>query len=400
MSVSDQRRAARPEDTGCPVAHHDPEGYRRVGSFAAARTVLRARSSTRQAGFTAEHIPEWLFSKRPILIGDGPHHDEQRRRVARFFAPAVVDTRYSALIEQEVERSLTIATDQGEMLVDRHALHVAVAITASIVGLTHAPVTALASRLERFFRQPPLDRTRADLGRTRRDWMQAAVNGLGPLAGFYRRDVAPAVRARRRAPREDVISHLLQQGYQRADLLAECLTYGTAGMVTTREFMTMAAWHVLDDAGLRRRYAQAGPEERERILAEIIRLEPPVGHLYRRMTSDLALDDDAGCPAGTLRDGDLVDLNVRQINTDADVVGGSSLQLDPERSLTPGVPATGLSFGDGAHRCPGQHLALRETDAFVHRLAVGSWTIVEQPRLSWDQLIEGYRLRGLRLRPS
>lgn len=399
MSAPDQRRAARPEDIGCPVSQHEPEGYRRVGSFVAARMVLRARGSTRQAGFTAEYIPEWLFSKRPILIGDGPHHDDQRRRVARFFAPAVVDARYSALIEQEVERSLTIATQEGKMLVDRHALHVAVAITASIVGLTHAPVTALASRLERFFRQPPLDRTRADLGRTRRDWMQAAVNGLGPLAGFYLRDVAPAVRARRRAPREDVISHLLQQGYQRADLLAECLTYGTAGMVTTREFMTMAAWHVLDDARLRRRYAQAGREERDRILAEIIRLEPPVGHLYRRMTNDLALDD-AGCPGATLREGDLVDLNVRQINTDAHVVGPRSLQVHPEREMSPGAPTTGLSFGDGAHRCPGQHLALRETDAFVHRLAAGTWTIVEQPRLSWDQLIEGYRLRGLRLRPS
>ena len=49
-----------------------------------------------------------------------------------------------------------------------------------------------------------------------------------------------AVRSRRRNPRRDIISHLLEQGYNQADILVECVTYGTAGMVTTREFITMA----------------------------------------------------------------------------------------------------------------------------------------------------------------
>ncbi|NNV10194.1 cytochrome P450, partial [Geobacillus sp. MMMUD3] len=83
-------------------ARADPApGYHRIRSFAAAREILRARRFTVQAGFTAERIPRGWFSRHPILISDGPAHDEQRRALARFFAPSVVDERYGADIEAQ-----------------------------------------------------------------------------------------------------------------------------------------------------------------------------------------------------------------------------------------------------------------------------------------------------------
>ena len=58
----------------------------------------------------------------------------------------------------------------------------------------------------------------------------------------------------------------------------------------------------------------------------------------------------------------------------------------------------GLSFGFGAHGCPGQPLALRETDALLYRLLALDVTKAAEPVISWDDLIEGYKVRGLTLR--
>jgi cytochrome P450 len=225
--------------------------------------------------------------------------------------------------------------------------------------------------------------------------MAAAANGLGPLVGLFIFDVLPAVRSRTKQPRQDVISHLIDEGYNLADILVECVTYGTAGMVTTREFITMACWHVLDDDALRQRYVTANEDERLSILSEIIRLEPPVGHLYRRVTDEFTVQDRG--EDHRLRPGDLVDLDIRETNADPEAFLGQPLQLRPARERAKGVHDVGLSFGFGAHGCPGQPLALRETDALLHRLLAMDVTMRAEPVISWDDLIEGYKVRGLTL---
>ena len=367
----------------------------RIESLAAAKDVLLARNETIQAGFTAEYIPRTVFRNHPILISDGPGHDEQRRKVARFFAPKVVAARYTDLMTAVVDKIIDQTKRTGTITIDDIALYYTVEVTASIVGLTHAKVPALARRLEKFFRQPPLDRTKPRLGRTNRQWMTAAAKGLGPILGLLVYDVLPAVRSRTKNPRQDIISHLIEQNYNLADILVECVTYGTAGMVTTREFITMACWHFLDDDALRQRYLTAAEAERLAILAEIIRLEPPVGHLYRRGTQDFTVTDRDTEYA--VQPGDFVDVDIRQANTDPDAFSEAPLQLCPARDRGSGVQDVGLSFGFGAHRCPGQPLALRETDALLHRLLALPITAHTQPAISWDELIEGYKVRGLTL---
>ena len=49
---------------------------------------------------------------------------------------------------------------------------------------------------------------------------------------FFWLDVLPAIKVRKRQPREDVISHLLAQNYSDTEILTECVTYAAAGMVT------------------------------------------------------------------------------------------------------------------------------------------------------------------------
>ncbi|MHA7859906.1 cytochrome P450 [Tessaracoccus sp. Y36] len=390
--TDDQRRAHKPGEPTEPRLERVGDLWR-IRSLEAARQVLRARHATTQAGFTAEYIPKGVLKHHPILMSDGPLHDEQRSKVGRFFAPKVVRERHGDHISLAAARHVDGLA--GEVTLDDLALLYSVEVTSRIVGLTESPVEKMATRLVSFFRQPPLDITRKDLGRTRRQWMQAAWRGLVPIARFYGADVRPAVRRRRRERQGDVISHLIDEGYTNTDILVECVTYGTAGMVTTREFITMAAWHLLTTPALLGRYLVAGGVERHAILNEIIRLEPVVGHLYRRAQEEIEITD--GARRATIAPGDLVDVCIRQVNADAEAVGERPLALRPGRELPPGVDEAVMTFGDGAHRCPGQPLAIFETDELLTRLLARRPRLVQEPTLTWDDLIEGYVLRGLTL---
>lgn len=383
------RKVERPGEPAGPRVERRDRLWR-IRSLAAAQQVLRARHATTQAGFTAEAIPKGYLRHHPILVSDGPLHDEQRRKVARFFAPAVVARRYEARMADCADRLLDEAGPQFQL--DQLALHYTVEVTAEVVGLTESPPAKMAKRLVSFFNQPPFDLTKPGLGRTRRQWMSAAWNGLLPIARFHLGDVRPAIRARRREPRDDIISHLIAEGYTDLDILVECVTYGTAGMVTTREFICMAAGHLLGDDQLRDRYLIAGRPERYAILAEIIRLEPVVGHLYRRVQKPIEVTDRG--QTHTLEPGDLVDVFVRPANADPDAVGEDPLHLCPGRDTAAGVNETGLSFGDGPHKCPGQPLAIQECDALLTRLLRSRPRILRQPDLGWDDLIAGYWLRN------
>lgn len=394
MAEPRRRRAVPPDESQEPAVEKAP-GIWRMGTYDAARQVLQARGSTTQAGFTSEFVPKGLLKHHPILFSDGSLHDEQRRKVGRFFAPRVVTERYQPLMVDAAERLLAGAEAARECLIEDLALLYSVDVTRQVVGLTESPVEALAARLARFFNQPSFDITKPDLGRTRRQWAAAAINGLRPLLSFYLSDVRPAIRKRRRDPADDVISHLIAEGYTDTDILVECVTYGTAGMVTTREFITMAAWHLLADDGLRERFRAAGVRERYAILNEIIRLEPVVGHLYRRASAAFEITD-AG-RRWRVEEGDLVDVCVRDTNADERAVGEDALDVRPGRPLPSGVNEAVLTFGDGAHRCPGQPLAIAETEVLLTRLLDREPRIVAEPALGWDDLVAGYTLRGFEL---
>ncbi|MGO2035123.1 MAG: cytochrome P450 [Brevibacterium sp.] len=421
------RKALRKDEAAEPSVEREligegPAAIWRIRSFAAARAVLRARTGTSQAGFTAERIPRGVFRRHPILISDGPAHDAQRRDLARFFAPAVVADRYGDFIAARAEAAVERIIRQGRCRLDEVALHFAVDVTAEVVGLTESSVTGMARRLEGFFTQPPVDLAAPNWGRTRLQWLQAAINGLVPIGRFYLADVRPAVRARRRGRVSsrvgasghehggDVLTHLIESGHSTSDILVECVTYGTAGMVTTREFISMACWHLLSDADLGAEYGRAEQPRRLEILKEIIRLEPVVGHLYRRAQDEVEIAD--GGSTHTIARGDLIDVCVRATNTDHAAFdptnsgrddtesGGDSSDphfLCPARHTADGVPAVGMSFSDGAHSCPGQPLALLETDALLHRLLAHRPRILHEPTIGWDSVIAGYRIRGLEL---
>lgn len=390
MTVSNQRksvRAGEPTGPGLELAR----GTWHVRDAAHVREVLRAADATTQAGFTSESVGMGRL-RQPILFADGEEHRKQRSLVARFFAPAVVSRRYRDLMDERADELLAAAGKR--FMLDDMALTYSVAVAAEVIGLTNSSTAGLSRRLERLFNQPLYDHEQKAGGRRWWTRLLAPVAGALPLVPFYLFDVAPAIRARRKDPGEDVISHLVKEGYNGLEIMIECLTYGAAGMVTTREFISMAAWHFLENPDLRDRYGVAGEKERLAMLGEILRLEPVVGHLYRRTTRELRVGDNT-IPAGAL-----LDLYVRAANADEDVVGEDALALCPGRTLPSGYGAEVMSFGDGAHKCPGNALAIQETDTLLRRVLALPIEVVSPPTLTWDDLITGYRLRGFELAVS
>jgi cytochrome P450 len=380
----DDRKSAR---TVGPGVHDGVDGMIYIGEFAAAREVLRS-DGLRQAGFRAELLERFAGRKNaPVLFQDGEAHQKQRSSTARFFAPKIVATRYRDLMEELSEQLVERFRSAGRAELDAMSLEMAVAVAAEIVGLTESSQAGTAQRLNRFF----------DANGPQRGWLAAVAGfaaGQYKMLTFYLRDVRPAIRARRKTRREDVISHLLDQGYSDREILTECLTYGAAGMATTREFIVMAAWHLYDDAELKQRFLAADEATRVALLEEILRLEPVVGALYRRAERELKLEGEAG-PLH-IRAGALVKVDVRAANTDRGAAGACPFKVDADRDVSASRASDSLmSFGDGPHRCPGAAVALQETAIFLGQLLrVPNTRLIQPPTVGWNSLISSYELRG------
>jgi cytochrome P450 len=359
----------------------------RIEDFDLARQLLRS-DGVRQAGFRAELLERFTGRVHaPVLFQDGEAHQKQRSATARFFVPKVVSTRYRELMQNLSDRLVERFRAAGRAELDAMSLEMAVAVAAEIVGLTESDQSGMSDRLNRFF---------ATNG-SPQGWLSAFmgfVAGQYRMLAFYLRDVRPAIRARRAVRREDVISHLLDQGYSNREILTECLTYGAAGMATTREFIVMAAWHLLELEDLRLRFLEADEPARLALLEEILRLEPVVGALYRRTERELKLEGEGGTT--TIPAGALVKIDVRATNTNSVAAGACPFQLDTDRNvLASKASASLMSFGDGPHRCPGASVALQETAIFLERLLhVPNVHLVRAPKVGWNPLISSYELRG------
>jgi cytochrome P450 len=266
----------------------------------------------------------------------------------------------------------------------RLSMRLAVQVTGRVVGLTNSSVRGMSARLSAFFAGDPLASDRSPAG------LLHTLRTTSSLLAFYHLDVKPAIRARRRSASADVISQLLQQGFSDFEILTEALTYAAAGMATTREFITVAAWHLLDEPELRSRYLAAARGEREAILHEILRLEPVVGELRRRTRKPVDVQTAEG-PV-TIPPGETIELQLRRTNADPQVVGKDPDRLCPDRTLPAAVPPVVLSFGDGHHRCPGGPLAILESDVFLHRLLARDLVAARPPRVRWNPVSQGYDL--------
>jgi cytochrome P450 len=353
------------------------DGATRVGRFADLREIFRSPASVQGMEgaefFSGQGNPDHM----PVFFLDGEAHKRRRSAIARYFTPRAITTRYNDVIESTSDYLMADLRRTGTAELDIIAFQMAVDVTAEVVGLTEGDSRAQANRLRRMLGGKLLGHPFAPIAFIGKLWL-----GL-QLENFYRKDVRPAIEARRTTPQDDVISHMIQENYSKRSMLIECMIYGTAGMITTRELITMASWHMLEDESLKQRFLAAPEDEQFAIVEEILRLEPVAGMLYRYVPDAEA--------KGQVRYG----MDLRAANHDEDVTGPCPFALDPDRAKRMKQSGNYMSFGDGPHRCPGAQLALHETRVFLDKmLRLPGIALAQKPTIEWDHNIMGYELRN------
>ncbi len=389
----------------CPIEHHprktqtatlptapsieqDSNGVWQIRSFMLCRQILRS-DNTRQAGFNAERVGGALTKMRqPILYLEGELHHQLRSQTAKFFTPSTTNTKHRGIMESLSNELIARLEKKGSADLSQLSLELAVGVAAHVIGLTKSSRRGLAVRIGALALNP----------NTTAQWKRRLMpfQGAFNVLHFFYRDVKPAMLDRQKKPQDDLISHILGLGYKPFEVLGECVTYGAAGMLTTREFISVCAWHLLERPALRARYLIAGEPERHAILSEILRLEPVIGTIKRRTTATLQLEENGqstSIPAGAL-----LHLHTYAANADSVTVGENAHELCPQRPLPKSVQEPVLSFGDGHHRCPGSFLAIAETDVFLQRLLALPIKLENKPSITFNPTLDGYEIRNVNLR--
>lgn len=359
------------------------KGTKLVGSFQAVREILRS-PLMKQGGGGAEYVDVSEPDKAPVFFLEGPPHKKKRATIARYFTPKIITTRYREIIEQVIEQQLGELRRNGSSRLDLMSFDLAVAVAADIVGLNNSDRTKMSKRLAISLSAAWVHKFNF-FGR-----IYMSTKKLLNSIDFFYRDVKPAIRARQESPQDDILSHLMREGYRDKAILMECMTYAAAGMVTTREFIVVAAWHMFDRPELKERFLNADEGGQFAILLEILRLEPIAHFLYRRT-------DEEGVELGSqaIERGTNYALNLRDANFDEDIVGPCPFALDPDRATRLKTNGSFMSFGDGAHHCPGWQVALHETRLFLDALMrVPGIRLERAPDVGWVDLLQSYELRN------
>lgn len=359
------------------------EGSHWVKKPSLARKILRSHNAL-QAGAGAEFVTFENPEHAPVFFLDGIDHHRKRLKIQKFLSAKAVNERHQEVMRKVTDKLLDDFKRKGKGKLEDLSFDLAIDVVGEILGLTNSDRLGRARRIQRVL-YSTLNQGKKGLTGFFVLLQQALFTYI-----FFLRDVKPAIAARKKSPKNDAISFFLEDGYSNKTIIIECLTYGTAGMLTTREFIVMAGWYLFEDAALRQRYLDGDEDEQLAILLEIVRLEPVAALIYRKMNEEVEDVDDTVKPAGGL-----YAIDIRANNIDEEMVGECPFAIDTDRAKRQRDTGRFLSFSDGAHNCPGWHVAMHETRIFLDQLLrVPGIKLEREPDMGWNDGLKSYELRN------
>lgn len=360
--------------------------------FAFAREILRTSGINQgRPGVAAPNTDN--PDHESFFFLDGERHRKRRASVATYFTPKAVITRYRPLMDRTMDEIIAELQRKGSGVLDEMSLQLASNVAMEVVGLTSSDSRKLTQIVRdlmnsNFFLRMPVFMQR---------YMKPVLMGYylrrraKLVEDLYNNHIVPAAEARRKEPKDDVVSYMVKENYSKQAMIIECQTYAGAGVSTTREFIVLAMWQLFDHPDVMKRFLEGDDADQFAILEEILRLDPVANFVYRQSTIELP-NSVSGQP---VTEGEVFAVNMREVNTDTSVVGECPFQLDPDRPKRMKASGSWMSFGDGPHRCPGSQVALHESRVFLDRmLRVPGIRMVKPPEMILSVQTQGYELRG------
>ena len=318
-----------------------------------------------------------------MLTSDPPDHERMRRLVAPHFTRRAVE-RWRPRIEQIADRALDrLIPDPGADAVAELAVPLPVLVIAEMLGFPSED----APRLRRLS-----------------DGLVAGFEADGPVVTLVRgvgvqrgvvalhRYVRAAVRERRRAPGDDVLSLLIGSRSEGAldddELFWFVVMLLVAGNETTTNLIAALLVALADDpAGYAR--VRSEPALDPAVVEEALRWSSPIQGMYRTAVRPY-LDGDDVVPEGA-----------RALLFFAAANRDPQRYPEPDRFVVDRNPTDHLAFGWGIHYCLGAHLARLEAAVVLERLRarVAAIEPVAAPVWSSNPTLRGPTRLALRLEP-
>ncbi len=159
----------------------------------------------RQAGGGADRVDLSKPGEISFFHLDGDVHRKRRAAVAGLFAPKTIVTRHQAVMNRTMDDIVAKLQRRGSAPLDELSWQMAAEVAADIIGLTNSDNNeALANRVKSV-----LD---ASLGR-KKGWLSQALfmaKMTVRVGHFWKKDMVPAIEARRKDPKDDVITYMVK----------------------------------------------------------------------------------------------------------------------------------------------------------------------------------------------
>jgi cytochrome P450 len=309
---------------------------------------------------------------------DQPRHRKYRNLIDKFFRGRTL-SESRPMIEEIVTSLIDRFADKGEIeFIKEFAEPLPVTVITKLIGF---PLEDMP-QLKRWSASWALPFAR---GLTREQEMTVARDGVD-----FQNYIKTFVDARRKEPRQDVISHLVQARYEdirpltdhEIASIVDNLYIG--GNETTTFALSSGVWLMLRDRAI---YDQliANPAKIKTFVEEVLRLESPTQGLYRTVVSDTKI---RGTP---IPKGSTIHMRFAAANRD-DAVFPNPDVLDLDRANA----ARHLAFSQGEHHCPGAALSRLEQLIAFEQLLSRLPNLRFAPGKNDFKHLPGFVLRSLR----